>query len=253
MDLDAAKVTRQKASQAQFWPAVDSIVLTILAACVVLTFRAEFHRFLPLLWIEMLLLFAIPVLLMGWMTLRVTPTDQIFTSRKWVWSLQTGAVASALLPWLLQVTMRQFGLGDAYEVVALTMLLNACWFLAVFSRFGKLDRAAFVIASALVLFVCSLSQQPKICVLGFLYGVVSLWWLLGNYWNRVKVKSIDVESNALPVRGAAVVASLAIITACGFLAASVGSGFHTVSVNGFMPASGGSSWQSAYARNACRA
>ena len=232
-----------------FGPVAEIGCLAVLASLVVLNFRAEFHRALPILWVETLIYFMVPVIGLIWVTQRYATTPEILQNRRWIWGIQTAAFVFAMLPILGQFLMRPFGIGDAYEVVALACLLNACWFLAVFSRFGSFDRTAFVFACALVLFVCFMTQSVGVYVFSFFFALVALWWLLGNYWNRVKVKAIDGDSSTLPIRGGAILISAVVVSIVGVLAAAAGPISNTVAVRGLMPSSGGDSWHDAFARS----
>jgi hypothetical protein len=236
-------------SQSTFLPPGEMIVLGVLATLVVTTFRSEFHRSLVVLRLETLAYMVIPLVAMGFIMRSGQETTQILACRKWSKRLQTAALAFAFLPMVSQIFLRQHGIGDSIEIVTLVMILNACWFLVIFSRFGNLDRGAFVTGSALVLFVSFMTQNWTIGIFAFMFGLVSLWWLLGNYWSRVQVKAIDVESNSLPMRGATVLGTVVVIAGIGLLAASLGPIRQSLAMKGFMPSSGGDSWADSYARS----
>ena len=84
-------VTRKKYSVNSLWPSTDAILLMALATFVVLTFRAEFHRLLPLLGLETLFYFAIPTAALVWIVVRLSPSAEILTNRKWIWGLRSSA------------------------------------------------------------------------------------------------------------------------------------------------------------------
>ena len=230
-------------------PTIETVTLAGLAVLVLYNFRAEFCRSLWSLNIETAVYFVIPIIALVWIAQKFADLPGLLDSRKWNWGLQTAAVGFAFLPILTQLVLRLLGVGDSFEVVALVMLLNACWFLAVFSRFGKFGQAAFAIGLALVLFICLMTQNRTIYVLAFFYALVSLWWLLGDYWNRVTVKAIDGDSSSLPIRGAVVLTTLAVVTCVGVVASFSVPIVEAVATKGFMPSSGGDSWYDAYARS----
>ena len=246
----ARKLPAQTAhSLARVSPTIEAVTLAGLAVLVLYNFRADFHRSLWVLNIETAVYVAIPILALVWTARKFADRPGLLDSRKWSWGLQTAAVGFAFLPILTQLLLRLFGVGDSYEIVALAMLLNACWFLSVFSQFGKFGQAAFAIGLALVLFISLMTKNRTVYVLAFFYALVSLWWLLGDYWNRVTVKAIDGDSHSLPIRGAVVLTTLAVITCVGGIASFSVPIAEAVAIKGFMPSSGGDSWYDAYARS----
>ena len=244
MSRELASSTRKIAAS----PSMENILLALLAAFVVLNFRAEFYPSLIVLGIETAIYCSIPILLLVWLQKRFADSEFI-TQRRWVFGLQAGAVLFALLPFLMQTVLRNFSLGDAWEIVVLSMVLNAAWYSAVFSKLRGFDRVAFLLGSFLVLFVCFMTQNVATYVFAFLYLAASLWWLLGNYWNRVQSKAVDIESRSLPVRGLAIVITIPFLLTAAALASLFGPSQTTISLTGFMPSSGGESWHDTYARS----
>lgn len=231
------------------WPPVESLVLAILAGLVVLNLRWDMHKSALLIVAETVFYFSLPVVLMVWLQRRFGSDSKIFEQRRLVFGIQAGAVLFGLLPVLFQFLTRTFSYGDPFEVTALTMLMNATWYLAVFSRIQRFGRGAFVIGSCLVLFVCFMTQSAQVFVFAFLYLAISLWWLLGNYWERFESKTIDGESKSLPVRSLTVVVTFVLLVCVGSLALFLGPLRQAVGTTGFMPTSGGNSWYDAYARS----
>ncbi|MDA7902262.1 transglutaminase domain-containing protein [Mariniblastus sp.] len=231
------------------WPPVESLVLAILAGLVVLNLRWDMHKSALLIVAETVFYFSLPVVFMVWLQRRFGSDSKIFEQRRLVFGIQAGAVLFGLLPVLFQFLTRTFSYGDPFEVTALTMLMNATWYLAVFSRIQRFGRGAFVIGSCLVLFVCFMTQSAQVFVFAFLYLAISLWWLLGNYWERFESKTIDGESKSLPVRSLTVVVTFVLLVCVGSLALFLGPLRQAVGTTGFMPTSGGDSWYDAYARS----
>ena len=145
-------------------PMAESLLLGALAVLVVQLFRAGFHRSIPLLVVETLVYLVIPVLVFGWV-LRRNQVEVAQTQTSLKYGLQLGAIVFALLPILIQVITRLFGIGDATEVVFLMMIHNAAWYLTVFAAFWNFRRAGFLLSSSLVLFVCLTTN------LWYLYGL----------------------------------------------------------------------------------
>ena len=123
-------------------PSTESILLALLAGFVVLNFRAEFYPSLIVLAIETAVYFGAPILLMVWLQKRFSDSE-FLSQRRWVLGLQAGAVVFAFVPFLTQTLLRNFGVGDAWEIVALSMVLNAAWYSAVFRSYVGLTELLF--------------------------------------------------------------------------------------------------------------
>ena len=115
------------------WPPLESLVLAILAGLVVLSLRWDMHKSAFLIVAETAFYFSLPVVLMIWLQRRFGSDRKVFEQVRLVFAIQAGAVLFALLPILFQVVTRSFSYGDPFEVTSLTVLMNATWYLAVFS------------------------------------------------------------------------------------------------------------------------
>ena len=145
---------------------------------------------------------------------------------------------------------RKLGLGDANEIVVLLVIQNVSWYLVVFSRFRSFARAAFLLTSTMVLFICFMAEQLEIFIVSFLFGVVSLWWLLGNYWSQLGKETLDCKSTTIHANTFAVFSALALIVLAGALAWELSADGNLIGLRGFSPFSGGSNGTSdAFARS----
>ncbi|MEE2826493.1 MAG: transglutaminase-like domain-containing protein [Planctomycetota bacterium] len=230
-------------------PKMESVLLAVLAGLVVLTFRWDMHRSLLFFCCESLTYLVMPIGFFFYLRQRFQSTGESLADRKWRVGVQMGCLLFALLPIGAQVFSRQFGFGDPFEVVALVMMLNATWYLAIFSTVTSFGRVAFITGSCLVLFVCFMTQNMGSYIYAFLYLAISLWWLLGNYWDRLESKAIDGESKSLPARGFAVIVTFLFLIIVMVIAVAAGPLHEAVAMKGFMPSSGGDSWYDAYARS----
>ncbi|MCH2178566.1 MAG: transglutaminase-like domain-containing protein [Mariniblastus sp.] len=230
-------------------PTPESLLLAVLAGLVVFNFRWDMHGSLLILCAESFFYLSIPTLILFGLQRRLGPTPPFVRQRQWVIYIQIGAFLFALLPILIQYITRQFGFGDPFEVLALCIMMNATWYLAVFSKVQGFGRLAFILGSCLVLFVCFMTQSAQSFVFAFLYLAISLWWLLGNYWEQLESKAIDGESRSLPARGLVVVLTFAFLIVIGTIAMALGPMRTAVGLKGFMPSSGGDSWHDTYARS----
>ena len=232
-------------------PTMESLTLGILMTLTVIGFRAEFHRSIPLLYLESLVLLGLPVIGLAVVIKKLQKDNRPLSQQYWGQVLPVFALGYALVPIFVQPISRRLGCGDAFEVVAITMLMHAAWFLTVFSQFKTFGRVAFMLNGVLVLFICFLSQSYFVFTFAVLFAAISLWWLIGDYWNRVKHKAIDAESTALPVRTWALGSSLVLVLGTAVVASNLGPVREAIALTGFMPASGGTSgdWSDDLARS----
>lgn len=220
-------------------PSIEMMVPGLLAILVVQGFRANGYRWLPGLWLETLFFLLVPILAMCVFLPKLTNLETEQAKKRVINWLCGGAGLMVGLSIAVQWFSRQVGLGDSYEIVALTTLLNVAWYLTVFSSFGGLGRAAFMLNVALVLFICFMSDQRSIFVLSFLFAISALWWLLGAYWSRINQKLLDGNSTTLPVNGMAIGGTLALVTVAGLIAWVLVPRQSSFNVTGFSFFSGG--------------
>ncbi len=236
-------------------PDYESLVVGALAIMIVQSFRAEMYRNMAILWIETAVYAFLPMLHLQWIVRRRiaagADVGESRPGRKYqVYFLQIVAFFFGLLPVAIQPITRQFGIGDPFEVLLLMVLQNIAWYLLVFSKFSSFKRTGFVLASAIVLFVCFTTERPLVLGLAFVFALFALWWLMGNYWSRLKSKAIDCESQTLPLRGIFIVASIGILLVVVLVASQLAPSGELFRIAGFMPSSGGDNGkQSTYARS----
>ena len=228
-------------------PRIGTMALAVLVVFVVFNFRADMHPTVWPLLIEQIFQLAIPVAFFCWV-LRHSESKP-FEDPKWIQRFQVAAIPYAFLPVLLQPIMRMFDVGDPNEIIALSIVTNVMWYLAVFSAVSVFERTSFVLGAALILFTCFMSQEGAVFVLAFFYAVIALWWMFGNYWSKVSTKAIDGHARMLPVRGLAIGISLGVLVIVGAITWAIRPSFQLNSVRGFMPTSGGDRWTQEFARS----
>ncbi len=233
-------------SKISLLPAIDLVFLSVVSIAAVQCFRFEHFASPTLAWLDVAISMLLPLLLLG----RLHRIDrQIALANSYRQRLVAGSVLFASLPVLVQFCIRPLGYGDSVEVIFLLVLQYAAWYLTVFSAWERFARGAFVLSSANVLVVTFMSGQNSISVLALIFFAGALWWLMGNYWNRVAAKAIDGESKTLPIRGYFAVGTIAALALVAIISWINGPVTSTAAVNGFMPTSGGNRWAGAYARS----
>lgn len=243
-------VKPQRVQTPSCFPDMAVVLLTLLSTVVVQAFRGPSHRWIPAMWLETAIFLCVPVVAFTVFTWKRTGDEGLLKRRAVVIWLQGGALLMVLLVLVVQWLSREGGLGDANEIVALLVVQTVAWYLAVFSRFGSFSKVAFMLSGSLVLFVCFMAENATVLVISFVYATVSLWWLLGSYWNRLNVKALDAHSKTLPVNGFAIVFTVALLSAIGVLAWVVVPPNTASAMRGFSPFSGGDhGTQSDFARS----
>ncbi|MEM9411562.1 MAG: transglutaminase-like domain-containing protein, partial [Planctomycetota bacterium] len=237
--------SRTKSLEAR--PSADSLVVAIIAISILQVFRWEFQVNILFLIIETLVYLSIPLVWFG-MQFQSLAANKADDRSVRIWA-QLGAILGSVLPVLVQLIARRFGIGDAYEVVIFLAVQNAAWFLTIFSWQRSFRHAAFVLFSALVLMICFSSDRWQIYAMSVVYFVTSMWWLMGDYWSRIEVKALDGSSSTLPIRTSAIILSALLLMGAGSTAWYAGPITEAVSASGFMPTSGGESWADTYARS----
>lgn len=156
--------------------------------------------------------------------------------------------AWTLWPPVAEVLGRLTGFGEASEVLMLTTLQNAALIVAAYSHIRRCQQLACLISSFLTLYVLVISSQPLVFLLAGIFGVMTLWWLMVRYWERVSNTYASSRSDrCLPVRSSVLAG---IVAALILFAAVLGTtGGSTYVLGGFMPTSGGNAWDDEYARS----
>ena len=224
------------------------LIPAILAVTVVQLFRSENYSWVPAIWIETAFFLVFPFLFF-WINEKWFGVFKP-NSKSSLYRCQGGAVAVIALTIVWQVAGRVSGLGDANEIIALLILQNVAWFLAVFCRIHKFEKTSLILFSSIVFLVCSISERGLIFVLTGIYAIVFLWWLAGLYWNRLGDKTIDGSSKTLPIRSAAIAVAVSVIGAIATIVSLVPGLSNQLQVTGFMPFSGGEhGYEDQYARS----
>lgn len=225
-------------------PSFGALLVALMAMLTLQMFRAGHTRSLPMLWAEAVIFLALPLVLLSILrcrldfrnTLRFT-TDRFTTHQ--LFGFQTGAMTVSLLVLLWQGVMRVSGFGDANEIVALLVLQNVGWYLGVFSKVPGFEKASLSLNGALVFFVCCVADDYRVFVIAGLCAFAGLWWLLGQYWNRLESKAIDGDSQSLKLRGSVTSLTMLGVVLVVCLATAIPFSHRGIHLAGFMPFSGG--------------
>ncbi len=220
-------------------PNVGVLVVALLAMATVQIFRSEHSRSPLILVAEVLIFSGLPWIIYGILRYRSKTDSGLTFSKTSVFGFQLGAILIGLLVVIWHLTTRPFGTGDANELIALLAIQNVGWYLAVFSKVPGFEKASSILSGALVFFVCCMANDWKIFLVAGIFAFVGLWWLLGQYWSRLENKAIDGDSRALKLHSSAVSLTMLAVILVACIAAAVPLTKTGISLEGFMPFSGG--------------
>lgn len=230
-------------------PAMELSLLGLLTFLGVFVMRLEAHQWPAWLLVESVFHFALPVFLLSWFAPRIRRARIAGKQKQVVYWVQFAALFVAIAPLVGQFATRKFGFGEGIEFVLLATFLYATWLLTVFSRCVSLERASFTLSSSLILFTCLKSPSTLVYVFVSIYSLVALWWLFGQYWNRLESKAIDGYQRNIPLRSVTLLCSYLLLVSTGATLIAWNVSVQTTSLRGFMPFSGGSSWEDEFTRS----
>jgi len=220
-------------------PRARSILAAFVAIVAVYFFRADHSAGSLLLFFETCAFTLLPLIAFFFVGRRFGQDSLVKISESVLFRFQVGAVLIGGLVVVWHVGCRHFGIGSAYEIVALLTIQNVGWYLAVFSKVPGFERTSFVLCGFTAFFVCCVTDQFEIFAIAGAYAFVSLWWLLGQYWNRLDTKTVDGKARSLRLHGGAMSVTTIAVGGVVCIAAAIPFSQNRVSLSGFMPFSGG--------------
>lgn len=223
----------------QLHPNFGVLLVALMAMATLQMFRLGHARWLLVLGAEALLFLALPWVIFVVVRYQAGGHFHQPSAKTRLFGFQSGAIATGLLVLLWQGAIRVLGFGDANEIVALLVLQSVGWYLSVFSRVPGFEKASLMLNGALVFFVCCIAEDKSVFVMAGLCAVVGLWWLLGQYWNRLESKAIDGDAKSLKLQGSVISLTTLIVLLVVCTAAAIPFSRHGVHMAGFMPFSGG--------------
>lgn len=225
--------------QASLSPRFGSVLTAFLAILVVYFFRTGHSRWALKLVGETVLFTVLPLIIFFAIRSRVRQNTISTMSRQTLFRFQVGAILIGTLVIAWHFACRQLGIGSAYEIIALLTIQNVGWYLAIFSKVPGFEKTSFLLCGFTAFFVCCVTDQFEVFVVMGLYAFVGLWWLLGQYWNRLNPKAIDGKTRSLRLHGAAMSVTTIAVGGAVCIAAAIPFAQSGVSLAGFMPFSGG--------------
>lgn len=220
-------------------PGNSVLLVALLAMVTVQVFRAGHSQWVPMLVAEVGVFLALPWVAYAILRLRFKTKPELLFTKPSIFCFQAGAILVGLLVIAWQIAIRSLGSGGANELVALSTIQCVGWYLAVFSKLPNFEKASSILSGTLVFFVCCIANDWRVFLLAGLFSFVSLWWLLGQYWNQLESKAVDGNSRPLKLHGSAVSLTMLFVLVATCLAAAVPFTQNGLSLAGFMPFSGG--------------
>jgi protein-glutamine gamma-glutamyltransferase len=155
------------------------------------------------------------------------------------WLLYVGVLVIAT-PWIRNVVTRVgFGAsGEATELVWLGMLQHAAIWQAAVATTARQEWLSFLLSCFMMLFGTATSDRAGMFLVVVPFGLFAAWWLLSQYWKSVAQGFVATSSVPLVRLRIGIIAALCLLTVV-VGAIAVGTGHSIVSLDGFMPTSGG--------------
>ncbi|MFI4875120.1 MAG: hypothetical protein ACIALR_07275, partial [Blastopirellula sp. JB062] len=139
-------------------------------------------------------------------------------------------------------------LGQTMELQTSLALRNLMISTAVFSRYPALLRLSSGLSLTLTCFAFVFEIAASLTLVVAIYAVVGLWWLIGNYWDRIQGKFPEGTERSVPKNAGLLATVVALLLGvCVFLL--VDKEQAVTALSGFMPSSGGNQIDSAAANS----
>ncbi|MFN7875456.1 MAG: transglutaminase-like domain-containing protein [Pirellula sp.] len=145
-----------------------------------------------------------------------------------------------LAPWIRNFVTRSMfgGRGEATELVWLGMLQHAAVWQAAVAVTSRHEWTSFLLSCFMMLFGVATSDRSGMVLVVIPFGLLASWWLLSQYWKSVAKGFVAHKSVPLVRIRLGIIGALIGLTAIvGIIAINTGSGI--ISLDGFMPTSGG--------------
>lgn len=222
-----------------FVPESSVLLVALLAMATVQMFRVGHSQWLPILAAEVAVFSVLPWVAYGILRFGFRTSPELLSTKTSIVCFQSGAILVGILVVFWHIAIRSFGNGDANELVALSAIQSVGWYLAVFSKVPGFEKASSILSGAMVFFVCCIADDWRVFLVAGFFSFVSLWWLLGQYWNQLESKAVDGNSRSLKLHGSAVFLTMLFVLLAACLVAAVPFTQNGISLVGFMPFSGG--------------
>ncbi|MCU0711480.1 MAG: transglutaminase-like domain-containing protein [Pirellula sp.] len=145
-----------------------------------------------------------------------------------------------LAPWIRNFVIRSIfgGRGEATELVWLGMLQHAAVWQAAVAVTPRHEWTSFLLSCFMMLFGVATSDRNGMVLVVIPFGLLASWWLLSQYWKSVAKGFVAHKSVPLVRIRLGIIGALIGLTAIvGVIAINSGRGI--ISLDGFMPTSGG--------------
>ncbi|MDX1928331.1 MAG: transglutaminase-like domain-containing protein [Pirellulaceae bacterium] len=107
-----------------------------------------------------------------------------------------GAALAVLFPLIANTIEQSIGEGTGSEIAYLGMLAWGALVAAIFAKLNRTLSISVVCSGFLTLFTTVSSDHRSAVYFAFCWGVMCLWWLITNHWEKVEACQIDsLKSN----------------------------------------------------------
>ena len=162
--------------------------------------------------------------------------------------LLAGGILCVLFPLIANLIERRAGQGTGAEIAYMGALAWGGLYAAIFAKLNRTISISVVCSGFLTLFTTVSSDHHQAVYIAFTWGIVCLWWLVANHWERVESCQIDSVKSTQVRAPLAVLAGALVFVIAAWTASGRSVMFSRPSAE-LMPTSGGSGQYDAAARS----
>lgn len=210
------------------------LLLALLASLAVTIIRIDASWAPWTIWVPTLLSTLTAIALM-----MVAPNRAATNDPGRAWIFITALLIVYVLPWNIIVKSLLTHTGEPLELVMLAMVQQAALVSVTLYPIRKAEWISGLLSFFLFVFCITMSSAQLVYVLAGLYGLLSIWWLMGAYWERIQGGFVAQQSvPVVRLRASILISLVALLLLLGY----IGSTRSTTlgSLLGFVPTSGGS-------------
>jgi hypothetical protein len=210
------------------------LLLALLAATAVTLIRIDASWAPWTIWVPTLVSTVVAIALM-----MIAPSRAATKNPGGLWISITALLIVYVVPWNFLVKSVMAHTGEPLELIMLAMVQQAAIVSVTLYPVRKAEWISGLLSFFLFVFCITMSSAQTVYVLAGLYGLLSIWWLMGAYWERIQGGFVAQQSVPVVRLRASILISLVALL---LVLAYVGSTRSTTlaSLLGFMPTSGGS-------------
>jgi hypothetical protein len=219
------------------------LVLALLATVAVTLIRIDASWAPWTIWVPTLLSTLIAIALM-W----VVPARAATKHPGGLWIGISAVLIVYVIPWNILVKTIFAHTGEPLELVMLAMVQQAAIVAVTLYPVRKAEWISGLLSFFLFVFCITMSNARGIYILAGVYALLSIWWLMGAYWERIQGGFVAQQSvPVIRLRASILISLVGLLLLLGYFGSTRSTTLG--SLLGFMPTSGGNDQNDESARS----